>query len=75
MWTAYKQKWQENTITFRRGKAKVRVQTQPRTGTSKGLTPLHAESINMLERLVDKEVSRYLEEHPKIVPFFEVVFA
>ena len=26
----------------------------------------------MLEGLPDKEVDRYLEEHPKIVPLFEV---
>ena len=33
---------------------------------------LYAESINMLDGLADDEVERYLEEHPKIVPLFEV---
>ena len=44
-----KQNWQKNIITFRRGKTKVRVATQPRAVTSKEATPLYAESINMLE--------------------------
>ena len=67
-----KQNWQKNVITFRRGKTKVRVATQPRATTSKEVTPLYAESINMLEGLPDEEIDRYLEEHPKIVPLFEV---
>ena len=66
------QNLQKNIITFRRGKNKVRVPTQPRVRTSKEVTPLYAESINMLEGLPDEEVNRYLEEHPKIVPLFEV---
>ena len=65
-----KKNWQKNVITFRRGKIKVRVPTQPRVSTSKEATPLYAESINMLEGLPDEEVNRYLEEHPKIVPLF-----
>ena len=67
-----KQNWQKNNITFRRGKTKVRVPTQPRAGPSKEVTPLYAESVNMLEGLADEEVDRYLEENPKIVPLFEV---
>ena len=46
--------------------------TQPRAITSKEPTPLYAESINMLEGLPDEEIDRYMEEHPKIVPLFEV---
>ena len=34
--------------------------------------PLYAKRINMLDRLTDEEVDRYLDEHPKIVPLFEV---
>ena len=41
-------------------------------GTRKELTPLYAEIINMLEGLVEEEVDQYLDEHPKIVPLFEV---
>ena len=59
-------------ITFRRGKTKVRVPTQPHAGTSKELTPLYTENINMLDSLADDEVNRHLHEHPKIVPLFEV---
>ena len=50
----------------------MRVPTQLRVGTSKELTTLYVESINMLDGLADDEVDRYLEEHPKIVPLFEV---
>ena len=67
-----KQNWQKNMISFRRGKAKVRVPTQPRAGTIKEATPLYPESINRLDGLADEQVDRYLEEHPKIVPLFEV---
>ena len=59
-------------ITFRRGKAKVRVPTQPRKGTGKDLTPLYAECVNMLEGLADEEEDQYLLENPKIVPLFEI---
>ena len=45
---------------------------QPRATTSKEVTPLYAESINMLEGLLDEEVDHHLEKHPKIVPLFEV---
>ena len=62
-------------ITFRRGKTKVRVPTHPRASTGKELTPLYAESINMLEGLTDEEVEHYLEENPKIVPLFEIGMA
>ena len=41
-------------------------------GTPKELTPLYAESINMLEGLAEEEVDRYLDEHSRIVPLFEV---
>ena len=36
------------------------------------LKPLYAKSINMLDGLANDEVNRYLDEHPKIVPLFEV---
>ena len=67
-----KQNWQKNIITFRRGKTKVQVTTQPQAIASKEATPLYAESINMLEELPDEEIDRYLKEHLKIVPLFEV---
>ena len=70
--THIKQNWKKNIITFRRGKAKVRVPTQPRSSTGKELTPLYAECVNMLEGLADEEVDQYLQENPKIVPLFEI---
>ena len=59
-------------ITFRQGKTKVRVPTQPRTRTDKELTMLYAKSVNMLEGLTNEEVDQYLEENPKIVSLFEI---
>ena len=59
-------------ISFRCGKTKVWVLTQERAGTSKQLTPLYAEWINMLNGLVDEEVDQYLKELPKIVLLFKV---
>ena len=53
----------------------MRVPTQPRAGRSKELILLYAESINMLDGLADDKVDRYLEEHLKIVPLFEVDMA
>ena len=46
--------------------------TQPRATTRKEVTLLYVEGINMLEGFPDEEVDRYLEEHPKILPLFEV---
>ena len=57
---------------FRRGKTKARVPTQPQAGPDKEVSPLFAESMNMLEGLADDEVDPYLEENPRIVPLFEV---
>ena len=67
-----KQNWQKSVITFWRGKTKVRVLTQPCTSISKERTPLYAESINMLKGLTIEEVDRYLDEHRKLIPLFEV---
>ena len=67
-----KQNCQKNFITFRRGETTVWVPTQPHAGTSKELSPLYAKSINMLDGLANDKVDRYLDEHPKIIPLFEV---
>ena len=50
----------------------MRVPTQPRVGASKDVTPLYAESINMLDGLANEEVDPYLDEHPKIFTLFKV---
>ena len=73
--THIKQNWRKNIITFRRGKAKVRVLTQPHSGTDKELTPLYVECVNMLEGLANEEVDQYLQVNPKIVPLFEIDIA
>ena len=53
----------------------MRVPTQPQAGPSKEVTPLYADSVNMLEGLADEDVDRYLDENPRIVPLFKVYVA
>ena len=67
-----KQSWQHNCISFRRGRNKVRVPTEEMTAQPKGMTPLYAEDINMLEGVDDTELEAYLDEHPRIIPLFEI---
>ena len=59
-----KQSWQHNCISFRRGHNKVHVPTEEMTTQPKGMTPLYAEDINMLEGVDDTELEAYLDEHP-----------
>ena len=35
-------------------------------------TPLYAEGVHMLDRLADEEVDEFLEDHPTIIPLFEI---
>ena len=42
------------------------------TAQPKGMTPLYAEDINMLEGVDDTELEAYLDEHPRIIPLFEI---
>ena len=39
---------------------------------TKGITPLYAEDINMLEGLDDTELEVYLDDNPRIVLLFEI---
>ena len=39
---------------------------------SKGITPLYAEDINMLEGVDDTELEAYLDDHPRIVPLLGI---
>ena len=67
-----KQSWKHNCISFRRGRTKVRVPTEELATQPKKITPLYAEDINMLEGVDDAELEAYLEEHPRIIPLFEI---
>ena len=35
-------------------------------------TPLYVEGVHMLDRLADEEVDDFLEDHPTIIPLFEI---
>ena len=67
-----KQHWQRNMISFRRGKTKVRVITEERVPVALNTSPLYAEGVHMLDGLADEEVEDFLEDHPTIVPLFEI---
>ena len=67
-----KQNWQHNHLGFRRGHAKIRVPLQASAPAPKEISPLFVEEIHMLEGLEDKELERYLDENPRIVPLFEI---
>ena len=59
-------------ISFRRGKTKVRIITEDRLTTPHNTTPLYAEGVHMLDGLADEEVDDFLEDHPTIIPLFEI---
>ena len=55
-------------ISFRRGKNKVRIITEERAPTPLNTSPLYVEGVHML----DEEVDDFLEDHPTIIPLFEI---
>ena len=59
-------------ISFRRGKTKVRIVTEECLTTPHKTMPLYAEGVHMLDRLADEEVDDFLEDHPTIIPLFEI---
>mgnify|MGYP000512339142 CR=1 FL=1 len=67
-----KQNWQYNCISFRRGRAMVRVPTQEIASPIKAITPLYAEEVNMLKGLDETELEVYLDENPGVIPLFEI---
>ena len=59
-------------ISFRHRKTKVRVVMEERISTPQDTAPLYAEGIDMLDGFTKEEVDHFLEEHPTIVPLFEI---
>ena len=59
-------------ISFRRGKTKVPVITEERVPVALNTSPVYAEGVHMLDGLADEEVEDFLEDHPTIVPLFEI---
>ena len=70
--TNIKQHWQRNMISFRRGKTKVRIITEERVRTALNTSPLYVEGVHMLDGLADDEVDDFLDDHPTIIPLFEI---
>ena len=60
-----KQNWNQNLLTFRKSKTKIRVSTQNKVTTSKQCLPVHAESVNMMEGLDEVEENHYFDDNPK----------
>ena len=59
-------------ISFYRGKTKVRIITEEQLTMPHNTTPLYAEGVHMLNGLADKKVDNFLEDHPTIIPLFEI---
>ena len=63
-------------ISVRRGKAKVQIVTKACIETPPDNNPLYVEGVHMLNGLGDDEMKSFLDDHPTIVPLFEIdVFA
>ena len=63
---------QRNIISFRRHKTKIRVITEERITTPPDTSSLYAEGVHMLNGLTEDKMDHFLEEHPTIVPLFEI---
>ena len=59
-------------ISFRRGKTKICVALEECLATLKDATPLYVEGVHMLDGLVDDKVDRYLDDHSKVIPLFDI---
>ena len=59
-------------ISFRRGETKVGIITKEHLTTPHNTTPLYAEGVCILDGLADEEVDDFLEDHPTIIPLFEI---
>ena len=62
-----KQNWLKSTLTFRKGRTKIRILTQEKVAMQRDFMPLYAESINMMEGLDDGEVNQYFEENHSLI--------
>ena len=67
-----KQNWNQNVLTFWKGKTKIRISTQNKVATNKQCLPIYAESVNMMEGLDEDEENRYFDDNPKIIPLFQI---
>ena len=70
--TNIKQNWNQNLLTFRKGKTKIRVSAENKITPSKQCLPVHAEAVNIMEGLDEVEENHYFNDNPKIIPLFEV---
>ena len=59
-------------ISFRCERTNVWVVIEERIPIPKATTPLYAKGVHMLDNLADDEVDNFLEDHPKIVPLFDI---
>ena len=50
----------------------VRIITEKHVTTPHNTSPLYAEGVHMLDGLADEEVDDFLEDHPTIIPLFEI---
>ena len=67
-----KKNWNQNLLTFRKGKNKIPVSTQNKITTSRQCLLVHGEVVNMMEGLDEVEENNYFNDNPKIFLLFEV---
>ena len=68
----YQTEWGEEQYHVHKRENEIKSTHATTNRPQQGGNPLYAESVNMVEGLVDEEVDQYLKENPKIVPLFEV---
>jgi hypothetical protein len=66
-----KHDWPKNVLTFRWGGRKIRIHTTKGRAPDKA-TPVYAESVNILEGLMEEEADTFLQENPTLVPLYEI---
>jgi hypothetical protein len=67
-----KHDWPKNVLPFQRGGRKIRIHTTKDCIPDKATTPVYAESVNMLEGLMEEEADTFLQENPTLVPLYEI---
>jgi hypothetical protein len=67
-----KHNWPKNVLTFRRGGKKIRLHTSKGRAPEKAMAPIYAESVNMLEGLMEEKSVVFLQENPTQVSLYNI---
>jgi hypothetical protein len=67
-----KHDWPKNVLRFRRGGRRIRIHTTKGCKPVKATALVYAESVNMLEGLMEEEADTFLQENLTLVPLYEI---